>query len=355
MNQAQFHAPPFRATYLLALAMLGSALLGSSSFAQTLAQSSSQSSAQPSGTSAPQAWPTKPVRLIIPSLAAGSPDRVTRLIAERLSQRWGQPVVVENRPGATTVIGTEYVMRQPADGYTLLSTFTSYVQAPALLPKAPWDVERDFVPVIQFIRSEVVLLVRSDSPWKTLGDFINAAKTSKSSGAPLSYGSFGNASSFHIYGEALKRGAGIDLTHVAYKGESASMTDLIGGQISSSFNSIGTAMPHLKSGRVRALALVGAVRSKVLPEVPTFGEAGVPKLDASGWFGLLAPAGTARAVVDKIASDIGQVLALPEVTDNLRGQGLEPTGLGPDAFARYIREDYSRWKALTTELSIRSE
>jgi tripartite-type tricarboxylate transporter receptor subunit TctC len=332
---------------LTKLAGLGIASRGVDGLAQTPSPSASQSPAQ--------AWPTKPVRMIIPSLAAGSPDRVTRLIAERLSQRWGQAVVVENRPGATTVIGTEYVMRQPADGYTLLSTFTSFVQAPALLPKAPWDVEKDFIPVVQFIRSEVVILVRSDSPWRTLGDFIAGAKTAKSTGVPLSYGSFGNASSFHIYGEALKRGTGIDLTHVAYKGESASITDLIGGQISSSFNSIGTAMPHLKSGRVRALALVGATRSKVLPEVPTFGEAGVPKLDASGWFGLLAPAGTPRSVVDKIAADIAQVLALPDVTDNLRGQGLEPTGLGPEPFARFIREDYARWKALTTELSIRSE
>jgi tripartite-type tricarboxylate transporter receptor subunit TctC len=322
---------------------------------QSMAQTPAPASGQQQGQGQTQAWPNKPVRMIIPSLAAGSPDRVTRLIAERLTQRWGQPVVVENRPGATTVIGTEYVMRQPADGYTLLSTFTSYVQAPALLPKVPWDVERDFIPVVQFIRSEVVILVRSDSPWKTLGDFIAAAKAAKAAGQALSYGSFGNASSFHIYGEALKRGTGIELTHVAYKGESASMTDLIGGQITSSFNSIGTAMPHLKSGRVRALALVGAVRSKVLPEVPTFGEAGVPKLDASGWFGLLAPAGTPRSVVEKISADIAQVLALPEVTDNLRGQGLEPTGLGPDAFARFIKEDYGRWKALTTELSIRAE
>jgi tripartite-type tricarboxylate transporter receptor subunit TctC len=339
------------AYFLKTFAATALIMLGANSFAQAPAQSSNSAANQNSS----PPWPNRPVRMIIPSLAAGSPDRVTRLIAERLSQKWGQPVVVENRPGATTVIGTEYVMRQPADGYTLLSTFTSYVQAPALLPKTPWDVERDFVPVVQFIRSEVVLLVRSDSPWKTMNDFILGAKAAKSNGAPLSYGSFGNASSFHIYGEALKRGTGIDLTHVAYKGESASITDLIGGQITSSFNSIGTAMPHLKSGRVRALALVGSVRSKVLPEVPTFGEAGVPKLDASGWFGLLAPAGTPRSMVDKIAADIAQVLALPEVADNLRGQGLEPTGLGPEPFARFIREDYGRWKALTTELSIRSE
>jgi tripartite-type tricarboxylate transporter receptor subunit TctC len=307
------------------------------------------------GSGAAQAWPTRPVKIVMPSTTAGSPDRVTRLVAEKLALRWGQPVLVENRPGATTVIGTEYVARQPADGYTLLSTFTSFVQAPALLAKVPWDPERDFVPVVQLIRSEVVLLVKNDSPWKTLPEFIAAAMAAKAAGAPLNYASFGNASSFHIYGEALKRGAGIDLTHIPYKGESLSIIDLLGGQVASSFNSIGTAMPHLKSGRVRALALVGQVRSKVMPEVPTFGEAGVPRLDTSGWFGMLAPAGTARAIVEKVAADTALVLAMPEIADNLRGQGLEPTGMGPDAFARFIRDDLVRWKTLATELGIRAE
>jgi len=303
----------------------------------------------------PAAWPNKTVKIIMPSLPAGSPDRVTRMVAEKLSVRWGQPVVVEYKPGATTVIGTDFVARAPADGYTLLSTFTSLVQAPALLPKVPWDAERDFTPIVQLIRSEVILLVRSDSPYKTLGEFIAGAKTAKANGAPLNYASFGNASSFHIYGEALKRGAGIDLTHIPYKGEAASIVDLIGGQVVSSFNSIGTAMPHIKSGRVRPLALVGSVRSKVLPEVPTFGEAGVAKLDTSGWFGMLAPAGTPRSIVDKIANDTAQILALPEVTETLRGQGLEPTGLGPDAFARFLHEDLLRWKSLTQELGIKAD
>jgi len=300
-------------------------------------------------------WPTKPVKIIMPSLPAGSPDRVTRMVAEKLAIRWGQPVTVEYKPGATTVIGTDFVARAPADGYTLLSTFTSLVQAPALLPKVPWDPERDFTPIVQFIRSEVVLLVRSDSPYKSITEFIQGAKVAKASGAPLNYASFGNASSFHIYGETLKRGAGIDLTHIPYKGESASIVDLMGGQVVSSFNSIGTAMPHIKSGRVRALALVGSVRSKVLPEVPTFGEAGVGKLDTSGWFGMLAPAGTPRSIVDKIAADTEQILALPEITEALRGQGLEPTGLGPDAFARFLREDLMRWKTLIQEIGIKSD
>ena len=301
------------------------------------------------------AWPTKPVKIIMPSLPAGSPDRVTRMVAEKLAIRWGQPVTVEYKPGATTVIGTDFVARSPADGYTLLSTFTSLVQAPALLPKVPWDPERDFTPIVQFIRSEVVLLVRSDSPYKSITEFIQGAKTAKASGAPLNYASFGNASSFHIYGETLKRGAGIDLTHIPYKGEAASMVDLMGGQVVSSFNSIGTAMPHIKSGRVRALALVGAVRSKVLPEVPTFGEAGVAKMDTSGWFGMLAPAGTPRSIVDKIAADTAQILALPEIAEALRGQGLEPTGLGPDAFGRFLREDLMRWKTLIQEVGVKAD
>jgi tripartite-type tricarboxylate transporter receptor subunit TctC len=320
---------------LLALAIAGS---GTNALAQTA-----------------NAWPTKPVKIIMPSLPAGSPDRVTRMVAEKLAIRWGQPVTVEYKPGATTVIGTDFVARAPADGYTLLSTFTSLVQAPALLAKVPWDPERDFTPIVQFIRSEVVLLVRSDSPYKSITEFIQGAKVAKASGAPLNYASFGNASSFHIYGETLKRGAGIDLTHIPYKGESASIVDLIGGQVVSSFNSIGTAMPHIKSGRVRALALVGSVRSKVLPEVPTFGEAGVGKLDTSGWFGMLAPAGTPRSIVDKIAADTEQILALPEITEALRGQGLEPTGLGQDAFARFLREDLMRWKTLIQEVGIKSD
>lgn len=327
-----------RSTFLRALLVLAIAGSGTHALAQTA-----------------NAWPTKPVKIIMPSLPAGSPDRVTRMVAEKLAIRWGQPVTVEYKPGATTVIGTDFVARSPADGYTLLSTFTSLVQAPALLPKVPWDPERDFTPIVQFIRSEVVLLVRSDSPYKSITEFIQGAKVAKASGAPLNYASFGNASSFHIYGETLKRGAGIDLTHIPYKGESASIVDLMGGQVVSSFNSIGTAMPHIKSGRVRALALVGSVRSKVLPEVPTFGEAGVAKMDTSGWFGMLAPAGTPRSIVDKIAVDTAQILALPEISEALRGQGLEPTGLGPDAFARFLREDLMRWKTLIQEVGVKAD
>jgi tripartite-type tricarboxylate transporter receptor subunit TctC len=293
--------------------------------------------------------------MIAPTPPAGSPDRVTRLVADRLSKRWGQPVVVENRAGATTMVGTEYAIKQPPDGYTLLSTFTSLVQAPALFDKVPYDWERDLVPITQFIKSEVILLTRSDSPWKTLPELLAAARAGSKAGKLLSYGSFGNGSSFHIYGEALKRSTGIDLVHVPYKGEAQSLTDLLGGQINVNFNSIGTALPHLKSGKVRALALVSSVRSKAWPEVPTFGEVGVANLDSSGWFGLFAPAGTPRPIVERIAADVAQVLAQPDVAATLREQGLEPVGSAPDEFAKYLRVNAARWKQLAQENGIRAE
>lgn len=295
-----------------------------------------------------QAWPAKPVRFIMPSPPASSPDRYTRYLADRLSQKWGVPVLVENKPGATAMIGTEYVAKQPADGYTLLSTFTSYVQAPILFPKAPYDPEKDFAPVTQTMLAEVILEVRADAPYKTFAELIAAAKA-----GTLSYGSFGSGSSFHIYGEEMKRAMGVNMTHVPYKGEALILTDLLGGQISAGFNSIGTALPQIKAGKIRPLALVGAARSKALPDVPTFPELGVPKLSGGAWFGIFAPAGTPRPVVEKISADINGFLNTPEMQKWLRDQGLEPTGMTPDQFTQFIKADLAKWRQLIGELGIK--
>ena len=296
-----------------------------------------------------QAWPTKPVRFVLPSPPASSPDRYTRYLAERLTQKWGVPVVVENKPGATAMIGTEYVAKQPADGYTLLSTFTSYVQAPILFPNAPYDPEKDFAPVTQTMTAEVILEVRADSPYRTFADLIAAAKTGN-----LSYGSFGNGSSFHIYGETLKRAMGIDMTHVPYKGEALILTDLLGGQITAGFNSIGTALPQIKAGKIRPLAVAAAARSRALPDVPTFPELGVAKLNGGAWFGIFAPAGTPKAVVEKISADINFYLRTPEMEKWLRDQGLEPTGMTPDQFTQFIKTDLAKWRQMIGELGIKA-
>lgn len=296
-----------------------------------------------------QAWPSKPVKIVMPSPPASSPDRYTRLLAEKLTQKWGVPVVVENKPGATAMIGTEYVAKQPADGYTLLSTFTSFVQAPILFPNAPYDPEKDFAPVTQTMLAEVIMEVRADSPYKTYADLIAAAKA----GAKLSYGSFGNGSSFHIYGETVKRSAGIQMTHVPYKGEALILNDLLGGQIDVGFNSIGTALPQIKAGKVRPMAIVSATRSKALPDVPAFPELGVPKLNGGAWFGFFAPAGTPKAVVEKISADVNFFLLQPEMQKWLRDQGLEPTGMTPDQFTQFIKADLAKWRQLITELGIK--
>lgn len=296
-----------------------------------------------------QSWPAKPVKFVMPSPPASSPDRYTRYLAERLSQKWGVPVVVENKPGATAMIGTEYVAKQPADGYTLLSTFTSFVQAPILFPNAPYDPEKDFVPVTQTMLAEVIMEVRADASYKTFAEIIAAAKTGK-----LSYGSFGNGSSFHIYGEAVKRAMGVDMTHVPYKGEALILTDLLGGQINVGFNSIGTALPQIKAGKIRPIALVGSSRSKALPDVPTFPELGVPKLSGGAWFGIFAPAGTPRPVVEKISADINGLLNTPEMQKWLRDQGLEPTGMTPGEFSQFIKSDLAKWRQLIGELGIKA-
>ena len=296
-----------------------------------------------------QAWPTKPVKFVMPSPPASSPDRYTRLLAEKLSQKWGVPVVVENKPGATAMIGTEFVSKQPADGYTLLSTFTSFVQAPILFPNAPYDPEKDFAPVTQTMLAEVIMEVHADSPYKTFADVIAAAKA----GTRLSSGSFGNGSSFHIYGETVKRTMGVEMTHVPYKGEALILNDLLGGQINVGFNSIGTALPQIKAGKVRPLAIVSASRARALPDVPTFPELGVPKLNGGAWFGIFAPAGTPKAVVEKISADINFFLNQPDMQKWLRDQGLEPTGMTPDQFTQFIKADLAKWRQLITELGIK--
>ena len=302
-----------------------------------------------SATAHAQVWPSKPVKFVLPSPPASSPDRYTRYLAEKLTQKWGVPVVVENKPGATAMIGTEYVAKQPADGYTLLSTFTSYVQAPILFPNAPYDPEKDFAPVTQTMTAEVILEVRADSPYKTFADLVAGAKSGH-----LSYGSFGNGSSFHIYGETVKRAMGVDMTHVPYKGEALILTDLLGGQITAGFNSIGTALPQIRAGKIRPLAVAAAVRSRALPDVPTFPELGIAKLNGGAWFGIFAPAGTPKPVVEKISADINFYLNTPEMQKWLRDQGLEPTGMTPDQFTNFIKADLAKWRQMIGELGIKA-
>jgi len=299
-----------------------------------------------------QEWPAKPVKVIIPSAPGSSPDRLTRLIADRLSKQWNQPVVVENRPGASTRIGAGEVARAAPDGYTLLSTFGTHTMAKLLKPDTPYDPVTDFTAITQYAVPEVVMLVRSDSPYRTLKEL---AAGYKSSGQPMRYGHFGNGSSFHFYGLIVGRQAGIEVVPIAYKGEALHLNDLLGGHLDVSFNSVGTALPHIQAGKLRALANVAPARSKVLPDVPTFGELGYEGMERGGWFGFLAPAGTPPAVVDKVARDITTIVNDPAMVKLMRDQGIEPVGSTPREFARAIPIEVQQWQKLMVEFKVQGE
>jgi tripartite-type tricarboxylate transporter receptor subunit TctC len=296
-----------------------------------------------------QEWPTRPVRIILPSAPASSPDRLTRLIAERLSKQWGQPVIVDNRPGASTRIGAYEVARAGPDGYTLLSTFGTHPMAKLLNPDTPYDPVTDFAAITQYATPEVVMLVRSDSPYRSLSDLAAGYKTT---GKPMQYGHFGNGSSFHFYGLVVGRNAGIEVVPVPYKGEALHLADLLGGHLDVSFNSVGTALPHIRSGKVRALAIVAPARSKVLPDVPTFTELGYEGMERGGWFGFLAPAGTPPSVVEKVARDIRAIVTEPSMTKLMRDQGIEPVASSPKEFEKAIPLEVQQWRKLMKEFNV---
>ena len=279
----------------------------------------------------------------MPAAPGSSPDRVSRLLADRLRAAWGVAVLVENRPGGTGTVGSEYVMRAEPDGYTALFAFTSVVQAPALLPKVPYDIERDFAPVNLVAYAPVALAVRADSPHQTLGELLAAAKNPAT---PVSYGTFGNGSTFHILGETLRRAAGVHFIHVPYKGEALSFTDLLGGQIQSSWNSVGLLSAHVRAGKTRALAVAHASRSTALPDVPTFAESGYPQVSAALWFGVLVPAATPRPTIDTLNADINRVLAQADVASALSQSGIEPAGTTPERFAEVLRTGAAKWKQM---------
>jgi tripartite-type tricarboxylate transporter receptor subunit TctC len=303
----------------------------------------------PAAAFAQQDWPARTVKIIVPSAPGSSPDRFTRLIAERLSRQWGQTLVVENKPGASTRIGAQEVARAAPDGYTLLSTFGTHTMAKLMNPDTPYDPVTDFSPITQYAIPEVVMLVRSESPYRTLKELAAAHKTS---GQPMQYGHFGNGSSFHFYGLVVGRNAGIAVTPVPYKGEALHLADLLGGHLEVSFNSVGTALPHLRSGKIRALAIVAPARSRVLPDVPTFAELGYEGMERGGWFGFLAPAGTSPALVERISKDIQAIVSDPAMARLMREQGIEPVTSSPREFARQIPVEVQQWQKLMQEFKV---
>ena len=300
---------------------------------------------------AQQGYPDRPIRIVSPYAAGGSSSTQARLLARKLNEAWGQPVIVEDKPGANTIIGTDLVAKAAPDGYTLLWQSSQHVITPSLF-RTPFNVLKDFEPVASFTKTEVLLVVHPSVPAKTLKEFIALAKANPGT---INYGSSGIGGAPHLAAEMFNNLSGVKLQHVPYKGVSQATTDLIGGQVQASFQSPVSSIPHVQSGKLRALAVSGDKRLSALPDVPTFTEAGVPNFDARFWFGIVAPAGTPKGIVDKLSAEIAKVLAMPDVKSFLLGQGLDPYVTTPAQFGTLLSADLAKYENLIKTNNIKAE
>ena len=299
-----------------------------------------------------QSYPAKPIRIVVPYPPGGFNDTLGRTLAAKFTESWGQPAIVENKPGANTLIGSDFVAKSPADGYTLLIVAFPFAVTPSLIKNMPYDTVKDFIPVILAAQSPNILVVNPELPVKSVGELIALAK-SKPDG--LSYASTGNGSSNHISMELFKSLAGVKLVHIPYKGSAPAVTDLLGGQVQVMFDNTPNVMPQVKAGRLRALAQSGLTRSSIAPELPTVAEAGVQGYEVTVWFGLVAPAGTPREVIVKLNIEVLKILAMPDVRDRFLAQGVEPMGSTPEQFGEHIRAQMAKWGKVVRDAGVQAE
>ncbi|SEA04388.1 MULTISPECIES: Bug family tripartite tricarboxylate transporter substrate binding protein [Acidovorax] len=300
------------------------------------------------GVQAQDPYPSKPIRVIVPYPAGGGTDTIARLIGVQLSQRWGQPVVVENKPGASGMLGNDIVAKAPGDGYTVLMGITAVVQIPALYKKVPYKLG-DLAPVSQIAKSADLLMVPRSTGVTTLQQFVDKAKAAPGT---LNYGSYGNATSSHMNGERFKQKAGIDIAHIPYQGSGPEVAALLGGQLTLAFVDATAAYPHIKSDKVNILAVTGSQRHPALPQVPTMTESGYPGLEANGWFGMFVPAATPKAIVDKLGAEVAAIVKSPELHKRLTDMGLIAVGSQPDEFKPVVEKDAAHWKAVAEAAKI---
>ncbi len=300
-----------------------------------------------------QSWPDRPIRVIVPFSAGGSNDLTARVIAEKLSQAFGQPVLVENRVGAGGSIGADAVAKSPPDGYTLLQASGSTHGGNSAVYKAlPYDPVRDFAPISMLVRTPFILAVHPSVPANNVRELVALAKASP---GKLNYASFGTGSSSHLVAELFKTMTGIDMVHVPYKGSAPAVVGTVSGETQVVFDVINTTGPHIKAGRLKALAVGTATRSPVLPDTPTVAESGVPGFEATVFFGWLAPAGTPRPIIDRLHREIVRALALPDVREKLAGMGNEVVGNTPEQFSTQIVAEVAKWQKLVRERGLKFE
>jgi len=301
---------------------------------------------------AAQDYPTKSVRLIVPFAAGGPADVFARQLAQHLSESLKQSFVVEDQPGAGSIIGTTTVMHSAPDGYTLLVMSNTHTTNESLVPNKPFALMRDFVPVAPINYSDLVMVVHPSVPAKTLKEFIALAK-SKPGG--LNYASSGTGTPYHMAGELFKSMSGTNIQHVPYRGSSGARNDVLGGQVHMMFDAITTMAPNVQAGQVRALGTSGTKRSSVLPDVPTVAEAGVPGYESTIWIGIMAPKGTPQPVVDKLNAEIRKVIARPDLRDAWARQGAVPMSMTPAEFGAYLEKDIEKWAGVVKSANIKPD
>ena len=299
-----------------------------------------------------QDYPSRTVKMIVPFGAGGPTDIFTRLLAEELRKSLKEPFVMENRPGAGTIIGTDAAAKSPPDGYTLLMISATQTTTETLVPNKPYKLLRDFVPVASLLNSELVMVVPPSVPVNTVKEFIALAKSKPGA---LNYASSGVGSNYHMAGELFKNLTGTDILHVPYKGSSGARNDIISGQIEMMFDSLPSMAPIIQAGRVKALGTTGKVRSAILPDVPTLSEAGVPGYEATIWIGLMVPTGTPQPIVTLLSTEINKILARPDVREAWEKQGATPMIMKPDEFGSYVQSEIDKWARVIKANNIKPE
>ena len=288
---------------------------------------------------AAQTYPTKTVRMIVGYPPGGPTDVLARIVSQKLTQAWGQQVIVDNRPGASGMIGAEFTARAAPDGYTLLMVPVTYAVTPSLFSKMTYDVEKDLAPVAQVAAAPFILVVHPTLPVKTVKDLITLARSRP---GQLNFASASTGGMPHLAGELFNSMTGVKMVHIPYKGAAPATTDLLSGQVTLMFNNMLSAMPQVKAGRLRAVAVTSLTRSAAAPELPTIAET-VPGYEANGWYGAFAPAATPKDLINRVNAEMNRIMKMPDVTQRLAGDGVEAVGTTPEQFGAYLKQEVAKW------------
>ncbi len=322
------------------------------SIGRHLARAAALSLVLAAGSALAQAWPTRPISLVVPFPPGGTTDVLARALGEKLAKSLGQPVVIENRPGAGATLGADYVAKSKADGYTLLMGAVHHTIATSVYKKLPYDFQKDFAPISTVAMVPNVLVVNAATPARDLAELVALAKAQP---GKATYGSNGNGTAQHLIGTQFQNLTGTELIHIPYKGSGPLATDLLGGQITMSFDTVTPVLPHIRSGKLRALAVTTGKRSPALPDVPTLDEAGLKGFNLGTWFGVLAPAATPREIVSRLNADIVKIIESADFRKRMDDIGAGPVGNSPDQMASQIREETEKFARLVKEAKVTIE